>query len=60
MTSRDRIMHLVGYDSINDFAELGWQVVDEMNGTSHGHFAVLMEYFGPDADPPLPEKQEAL
>jgi len=59
MTARARIMHLVSHDRVNDFAELGWQLVDEMNGTNHGHHAVLMEYFGLDADPPLPEKREA-
>jgi hypothetical protein len=57
MTAPDRIFRYVRHGRINDYAALGWCVVDTLNGTNHGHFAVLMEYFGPEIDPPEPEKQ---
>ena len=33
----------------------GWSISDELHGTPHGHYSVLMQYDG-DGDPPQPER----
>lgn len=36
----------VPHDMVEDFLAVGWIIVDDMQGTHHGAYSVLMKYTG--------------
>lgn len=43
----------VALHEVAQWLALGWELADDMAGTHHGHYSVLMSYTGEDA-PPVP------
>lgn len=44
-------LRYVVHADIGAWLARGWTIVDDLAGTNHGHFSVLMKFTG-DGDPP--------